>query len=59
MLLVREVGEITICVQDGLLFHLVVGEDGLIIDEKGVGVGDSFVLGDIVQFEGHAVCTLV
>lgn len=37
----------------------MVGEDGLIIDEEGVCVGDGFVLGDIVQLEGHAVGALV
>lgn len=59
MLLVREVWEVAVCVQYGLLFHLVVGEDGLIIDEEGVSVGDCFILGDIVQLESHAVGAFV
>lgn len=59
VVLMCEEGEVTVCMQDGLLFHLVVGKDGLIIDEEGVCVGDGFVLGDIVQLEGHAVCALV
>lgn len=59
LLLVREVGEVAIGMQDGLLFHLVVGEDGLVFDEERVSVGDCLVLGDIVELEGHAVGALV
>ena len=55
----REEGEVAVCVQDGLLFHLVVGKNWLIIDEEGVCVGDCFVLGDVVELEGHAVYALV
>lgn len=55
----REVGEVAVCVQDGLLFHLVVGVRGLVFDEEGVCVGDGLVLGDIVELEGHAVGALV